>query len=226
MSQAHLNHEEDKLTMTSLRPIKAGEEILNYYGPLPNCDLLRRYGYTSPKHRRYDVVELPWELVKSAIDAHVGKTTTSALEEDEIEESFVLERESGDPDETGVNSSPAEFVGLPEELEDQVYQFVAPALNINGKVDKTQKRKLKSVFAEVVAKAIEARMAQYATSVEEDQELLRKEETNGRSRMAVEVRLGEKRLLMEAKAFVQEMLEKYGEVEVSGREPQAKKQRR
>lgn len=50
--------------MTALRPIKAGEEILNYYGPHPNSELLRRYGYVSDKHSRYDVVEIPWEAVE------------------------------------------------------------------------------------------------------------------------------------------------------------------
>ncbi len=61
--QAHVNHGDDNLTVTSLRLIKAGEEILNYYGPHPNSELLRRYGYVSPKHSRYDVVEISWDLV-------------------------------------------------------------------------------------------------------------------------------------------------------------------
>ncbi len=64
---AHIDHGEDALTATALRPIQAGEEILNYYGPLPNGELLRRYGYVSEKHARYDIVELPWELVGGRI---------------------------------------------------------------------------------------------------------------------------------------------------------------
>lgn len=64
---AHLSHGDDALTMTSLRTIHAGEEVLNYYGPLPNGELLRRYGFTSLKHARYDVVELSWGLVKTCI---------------------------------------------------------------------------------------------------------------------------------------------------------------
>lgn len=58
--------------MTSLRPIKAGEEILNYYGPHPNSELLRRYGYVTEKHSRYDVVEIPWDIVESALSANFG----------------------------------------------------------------------------------------------------------------------------------------------------------
>ena len=63
--QAHVNHGEHCLTVTSLRPIKAGEEVLNYYGPHPNSDLLRRYGYVTQKHSRYDVVELSWDTTLS-----------------------------------------------------------------------------------------------------------------------------------------------------------------
>lgn len=52
--------------MTSIRPIKASDEVLNYYGPLPNSDLLRRYGYTSVKHQAHDVVEINWSTILDA----------------------------------------------------------------------------------------------------------------------------------------------------------------
>jgi SET domain-containing protein 6 len=52
--------------------VKPGNEILNYYGPLPSSELLRRYGYVTPEHRRYDVVELPWKLVRSALAAQLS----------------------------------------------------------------------------------------------------------------------------------------------------------
>jgi SET domain-containing protein 6 len=70
MRKAHVNHGES-LEVTSLRSeLRAGTEILNYYGPLPSSELLRRYGYVTPEHRRYDVVELPWKLVQSALAEH------------------------------------------------------------------------------------------------------------------------------------------------------------
>ena len=53
--------------MRTLRLIRRGEEVLNYYGPLPNADLLRRYGYISEKHSRYDVIEMPKHLVALGI---------------------------------------------------------------------------------------------------------------------------------------------------------------
>lgn len=85
-AKAHINHEEDALAAKSLRPIQAGEEILNYYGPLSNGELLRRYGYTSAKHGRYDVVDLPWTLVVSSLKARLG------LDSDEVEKIVRLGR--------------------------------------------------------------------------------------------------------------------------------------
>jgi SET domain-containing protein 6 len=58
--------------MSSLRPIKVGEEVLNYYGPLPNSDLLRRYGYTSVKHQAHDVVEINLSTILDATKVELG----------------------------------------------------------------------------------------------------------------------------------------------------------
>jgi SET domain-containing protein 6 len=65
----------DKLEVTALRSeLKAGTQILNYYGPLPSSELLRRYGYVTPEHRRYDVAELPWSLVRSSLAQQLDLT--------------------------------------------------------------------------------------------------------------------------------------------------------
>ncbi|THW59220.1 SET domain-containing protein RMS1 [Aureobasidium pullulans] len=224
---AHLNHGEDTLTMTSLREIKAGEEVLNYYGPLPNCDLLRRYGYTSAKHSRYDVVEVPWEIISSTIDKRfTGKK--GALDEDELEEGFVLERDSGEPDDTGINTHPAKFVGFPEELEEQVCQVIAPAMGISldKGPNKVQRRQLKHTFFEIMDAVVPARLSQYGTTVEQDEQLLKNTDLEGRHRMAVSVRLGEKQLLKEAGAFIPAQLEKYKPVQEEEEGRSAKRQKR
>lgn len=70
--QAHVDHADDVLTVTSLREIRQGEEVLNYYGPLANSDLLRRYGYISHKHRRYDVVEIPQSTIAIQVQEVLG----------------------------------------------------------------------------------------------------------------------------------------------------------
>jgi SET domain-containing protein 6 len=70
--KAHVNHG-DSLEVTSLRPsLSAGSEVFNYYGPLPSSELLRRYGYVTPEHQRYDVAELPWSLMLEALSEELG----------------------------------------------------------------------------------------------------------------------------------------------------------
>ena len=67
LTQAHVNHGES-LEVTALRStIPAETEILNYYGPLPSSELVRRYGYVTPEHHRYDVAEIPWSLIRSTL---------------------------------------------------------------------------------------------------------------------------------------------------------------
>lgn len=75
-----MNHG-DKLEVTTLRSeLLAGTEILNYYGPLPSSELLRRYGYVTLEHSRYDVVELPWSLVRKGL-AHQLRLAEAVLSE-------------------------------------------------------------------------------------------------------------------------------------------------
>ena len=226
---AHLSHGEDSLTMTSLREIKAGEEVLNYYGPLPNGELLRRYGYTSPKHIRYDVVEVDWKLVREVLleeeplkqvvggKDHIEKAVAD-IEQDEdheaeVQDGFILEREAGDPNEQGLCITEARFVKFPDELVAIISDLMEKLLK-----DDTRKRKLdadsrnklvKSEMLEVLKAIVSKRTKQYATSIAEDEDLLAKADMKGRLRMAIEVRLGEKRLLAEVLMWTEGMLEKY-----------------
>jgi SET domain-containing protein 6 len=65
--------------MKALKPIKAGEEILNDYGPLPRSDLLRRYGYITDNYEKYDVVEVAIDLVCDIIQKD-GRYTECAID--------------------------------------------------------------------------------------------------------------------------------------------------
>ena len=56
--------------MKALMPIKAGEEILNGHGPVPRADMLRRYGYITDNHARYDVVELPQSTILREVQTY------------------------------------------------------------------------------------------------------------------------------------------------------------
>ena len=60
---ARLYQEDGLFTIRTTKKVKQGEEILNDYGSLPRCDMLRRYGYITDNYSRYDVVEIPVSLV-------------------------------------------------------------------------------------------------------------------------------------------------------------------
>lgn len=222
---AHLSHGSDHLTMTSLRTIHAGEEVLNYYGPLPNSELLRRYGYTSAKHARYDIVDISWDLVKNCIinvtcgmyEAPKDAITTilakvEADDEYEVSDGFTLERDSGDPNEEGLCTHPANFVSFPEDLVAVLQEVVSqreaisPTHPAKGKdLVNEIKRQVLAILKDIVRE----RTGEYATKMEEDEEILRQNDIGGRMKMAVEVRLGEKRLLKEAMDWCEEAIAKY-----------------
>ncbi|KAI5461715.1 SET domain protein [Mariannaea sp. PMI_226] len=201
---AHVNHEDESLTVTSLRPIKAGEEILNYYGPHPNSELLRRYGYVTDKHSRYDVVEIPWNVVESVMTTHFGisgdileKLRCQLEEEEEFEDTFVLERETGDINPDGTFSVPARFDSIPEDLQEQLKTFLKGVKK--GQPEAIpDKRKRDELQQAVQAKTLETLASRYPTSISEDELLLGKKDLPSRHRMAISVRLGEKKLLQEA----------------------------
>jgi SET domain-containing protein 6 len=217
---AHINHGENALTATALRPIKAGEEILNYYGPLPNGELLRRYGYVTPKHSRYDVVELPWDLVETELRQRAGssvapsdweKARQRTQSDDEFEEGFVLERASDDPDSTGRLTGEALFSGLPDELGEQFKGFlkaIKKTCNADFAVQALSDRDMrKDLYLQAVLGALQARERQYTTSLEDDEQAMNAGQLTRRQQMAVWVRRGEKQVLREAESWVRRQVD-------------------
>ena len=66
------------------------------------------------------------------------------------------------------------------------------------------KRKRDEICSAVITRALSTKLEQYPTSLKEDEALLKKDGLPKRHRMAIEVRLGEKQLLYEAIALMQE----------------------
>ncbi|KAH8177051.1 SET domain-containing protein [Sarocladium implicatum] len=224
---AHVNHEENALVVTALRPIKKGEEILNYYGPHPNSELLRRYGYVTQKHTRYDVVEIPWQLVQNVLQQQLGvadKTMDKIrgkLDELEFEDTFVLERETGEPNAEGILTQPAQLTSLPEDLMDQLKS----ALKIVSKLEPhliPDKRKRDEVQHAVLAKSLQTLLSAYGTSLAEDEAILAGSSLGDRHKMTIIVRAGEKKLLGEALDFLHKQDDEDEEMEGQS----AKRQRR
>ncbi|KAK7209155.1 hypothetical protein V2G26_016333 [Clonostachys chloroleuca] len=205
---AHINHGEESLTATSLRPIKAGEEIFNYYGPHPNSELLRRYGYVTERHGRYDVVEIPWGVVEEAlaaqlfVPADVISACKEKLDEEELEDVFVLERDTGEPNSDGTFAGPAELKEMPGDLQEQVKAFLKGIKKLKPDLI-PDKRKRDEILSDVMLNSLQLLESRYPTSHIEDRILLKRTDLSDRIRMAVEVRLGEKQLIQEAKALFQ-----------------------
>ncbi|KAJ9139389.1 Ribosomal lysine N-methyltransferase 4 [Pleurostoma richardsiae] len=231
---AHVNHGEDFLTVTSLRRIAAGEEILNYYGPLSNGELLRRYGYVTPKHRRYNLVDLPWELVVSSlrqsvpIEDRLWQKALEQLDPDELEDSFEIERDAGEPDSAGRVSDHVLPAGVPHDLLEQSKALLKAVKKVAPEAVNDRATRDRVMYAAFLA-AIDARASQYPTTLEQDEELYRENErtaaVNPRLHMALDVRIGEKMLLREARASAEAKLHEI-ELERNGAvEPAAKRQR-
>ncbi|KAK5948530.1 Ribosomal lysine N-methyltransferase 4 [Knufia fluminis] len=237
---AHLSHGDDALTMTSLREIKAGEEVLNYYGPLPNGELLRRYGYTTPKHARYDVVEIGWNLVKQVLEDNEREGNKrrqmqkllEKVEQDEdmdVQEGFQLERETEGPNDQGLCDSVAKFTKFPDDLVEVITAVMDEMLKYQneGKNIEDRTRILKMRTLTILRAVTRKRLEQYATSREQDEDMLKKGEGSGRMKHALTVRIGEKLLLKDAGEWAEQALEKYSaDVADSSSQPARKKQKR
>lgn len=73
------------------------------------------------------------------------------------------------------------------------------------------KRKRDEVYKAIMVRVLKSKLAQYPTSAEQDEELLRKQDIAKRHRMAIEVRLGEKRLIEEGIALIGNAEEEFSE---------------
>ncbi|KAI1123801.1 SET domain-containing protein [Nemania abortiva] len=227
---AHVNHEEDSLTVTAIRPITAGEEILNYYGPLGNGELLRRYGYTSIHHARYDVVELSWDLVMSALkqilaidDAILGKAITE-LDPEELEDAFVIDRDLDEPDSRGEFHGSKALKTLPEDLREQINAVLKTVRKISPDMIPDKQRR-DEVCLSTMRRAFEMKLAGYPTSAEEDATLLSNNAVPGRPGMALFVRYGEKLLLQEAISLAGERINELIVSQGGDTQPSAKRLR-
>ncbi|KAJ0114763.1 hypothetical protein J7T55_004504 [Diaporthe amygdali] len=232
---AHIEHGEQALTATALRPIAKGEEIFNYYGPLSNGELLRRYGYTTVTHRRWNLVDLAWETVVAALKAELPlpakdwEKALGALDEDELEDGFVIERGADDPDSEGRVSKVEKKADAPEELVEQLKVVLKAVKKVKPEAvpDKAARDK---VLYSAIARALEERIGQYGTTLEQDLKQY-EEDVDGsdrklmRQRMALDVRIGEKVLLGHAADSVKAKLAELAKAESDGEKPSAKRRR-
>ncbi|KAH8107781.1 SET domain-containing protein [Cristinia sonorae] len=192
---AKLFYEEHELKMITTKAIKAGEQIWNTYGDPPNSDLLRRYGHVdlvplrtplSGMGNPADVVEVRADLVVTAVNG-AGKAVGDSQERVDWWLEFT-------DDDTFVIQSDCD---VPDELISLVLLLMLPAADWTKtqRKQKLPKAKLNLDIIPIISSLIERRLAEYPTSIQEDETLLRSSSLSVNKRNAVIVRLGEKYIL-------------------------------
>ncbi|KAI0314231.1 SET domain-containing protein [Amylostereum chailletii] len=204
---AKLFYEERDLRMATTKPLRAGEQILNTYADLPNSYLLRQYGHV-------DLVPMPGGRFGNPADvvevrADLAVVTVSELHPSQTE---VAERvdwwlEEGGEDVFMLETSH----DLPEELIAFVRLLLMPTPEWQKVRQKSKlpKPKVDGYILKVAVDMLRKRLAEYPTTLEEDEGLLSEENVGSLStnkKHAVVVRLGEKRILHGAVAKAEERL--------------------
>lgn len=193
----------EDLEMRTIKPISSGEELFNDYGSLPRSDLLRRYGYITDQYAIYDVVELLTEQLISPFrnggelpDLQLGigdldKRVELCQREDVYDQSYDLNH----PNDDGPS--------IPDELLALLYILLLDDESLaklsSSQTNLPSRSKLETeTVGRVLVTLLRLREKEYATTLEEDEALLKTENLPHRVRMAVQVRLGEKVVLREA----------------------------
>ncbi|KAL4926456.1 ribosomal lysine N-methyltransferase [Aspergillus undulatus] len=209
-NNARLFQEEESLIMKAIKPIRAGEEILNDYGEIPRADLLRRYGYVTENYAPYDVIELSLEALCSSAglsDSNIeNQPWLQFLEELELlDDGYAIPRPSLDDALTNI---------LPEEL-----ALLLKTFTLTPEQLATQQQKQKPPNpsfgqdeAKILFDAILLSQQRYNTTVEQDREFLAQlshleasaplDGSARRRKMAIQVRLGEKEIFEIVKAMI------------------------
>ncbi|KLO09098.1 SET domain-containing protein [Schizopora paradoxa] len=194
---AKLFHEATYLKMVTTKAIKAGEQIYNTYGDLPNSDLLRRYGHVDlveiPDSNGMmgdpgDVVEVPADLISSVVgtDPEQLKERIEWWLDEGGDDVFVLDRSAPVPD---VLVSFSKLLLLSEDDWGKAQS--------KGKPPKPKLDDVRTIS--LISEALRKRLGHYPTSLEDDEGLL-KESGNCSLNLknALVVRVGEKRILKAA----------------------------
>jgi len=204
--------------MKSIKPIHAGDEILNDYGLLPRSDLLRMYGYITDNYAQYDVVEVSYDLlVKVAKDCFPEVEVDSwqeledtADEEDLVEEGYVISR-----------STPG--TKLENAITGQLHMLLRILCGGTCKGYDWSSNNSKFAFtsreANLLAAVMARRLTEYPTTLAQDQQLIKdlhgqrsapvpRSAATDRYEMAVQVRKGEKEICYSVLQMCQEFLQR------------------
>jgi len=199
----------EDLEMRSIKPITKGEEIFNDYGQLPRSDLLRRYGYVTEQYAAYDVAEISTESIISAFNNDIaipGNQQVEPLSKVELDERVELaEREGFYEDSYDLAHPGADGPSIPDELVALVYILLVDDETLKsiqaGSSISSRSKLTTELVGQILAVLLQRRLQEYGTSIEEDESIVQMGSLSDRVEKAIQVRVGEKRVL---KAAIQE----------------------
>lgn len=173
--------------MRTTTAIPADAQLFNDYGTLPRSDLLRRYGYITPNYACYDVAEVSSELLTTV----AGR----ALEPEDYTERIDFLLDEGILDD-------AFDIGTNLRIPDDMLVVIDTLLQPRGQWRTAAGPRKSEAVGRVLREVLETRLRAYGGSVKDDETILLDHALQGRKRMAVEVRLGEKKIIVGSLAKV------------------------
>ncbi|KAK2464170.1 hypothetical protein APHAL10511_003627 [Amanita phalloides] len=189
-----LFHEEDCLRMVTTKSIRAGEQIWNTYGDLPNSELLRRYGHVDlvplpdgGVGNPGDVIEIQVDIVVEAVLKH-HPTPSSAESRERID--WWLDNGGDD----------AIVIESDYEVPAVMLSLIRLFLLSKSEWEKTKikskppKAKMEPDVIQVLITILQQRMKKYPSGLNDDESLLR-QAISLNKKQAIVVRMGEKRIL-------------------------------
>ncbi|GAA5898866.1 ribosomal lysine N-methyltransferase [Sporobolomyces salmoneus] len=192
---ARLFYEPRTLNMMSTSRIPAGAQIFNTYADPPNSDLLRRYGHVDEVNDA-DLVEVGLEEIAEL----VGEGNELSDEDIETRAEFLLDVGIDDVFAIETNHS------VPDELVSAIRAFILTSEELAKcqKKESPPKPKVDWTVADWTKRVLAKREEDYETTIETDEKLLKDSSLPPRKRMAIIVRLGEKRILRATRLQLEE----------------------
>lgn len=188
-NNAKLFYENDKVVMKTIKAVKAGEELLNDFGPLPRADLLRRYGYVTSNYAKYDVVEISADSIRDRAKEQLK------VSENDLYAKWQYAEEQGILDDAyDIARASSEEGQFPEELCVFLNLLVTSKSEFEkmSKKDKLPKTDLSADAKTLLRSVLVHRYSEYPA------EEIMSDSTSGRVAMAQQVVQGEKEVIREA----------------------------
>ncbi|RHZ53480.1 hypothetical protein Glove_441g90 [Diversispora epigaea] len=189
-NNARLFREKGLSQMIATKKINKGEQIYNTYGDLCSSDLLRKYGFVD-ENNIHDIVEINGQFVVdnlSVEETNKKEKVELLLEEDILDDVFILDTK---------NNLPPDLI-----ITVKVMMMNKTQFKILKEMRKFPKPKMIPELRNPLIELLKKRLSEYETSINEDEEILNKNNISKKLKNAITVRLSEKRILQNVIDFL------------------------